>query len=55
MTRGPKTIGPHALASEALARMSSPEPAVTVLFVVDADERPIGVIHVHNLLREGVA
>jgi arabinose-5-phosphate isomerase len=54
MTPGPKkTVPPGLLASEALARMSDPPPAVTVLFVVDKD-RPVGILHVHDLLRAGV-
>ncbi|RAK56852.1 KpsF/GutQ family sugar-phosphate isomerase [Phenylobacterium deserti] len=54
MTPGPKkTVPPDMLASEALARMSEPPPAVTVLFVVD-DGKPVGILHVHDLLRAGV-
>jgi len=54
MTPGPKkTVPPDMLASEALARMSDPAPAVTVLFVVDAG-RPVGILHVHDILRAGV-
>lgn len=54
MTPGPKkVVRPGMLASEALALMSDPPPAVTVLFVVD-DGRPVGVLHVHDLLRAGV-
>lgn len=54
MTPGPKkTVPPGMLASEALARMSDPPPAVTVLFVVE-DGRPEGILHVHDLLRAGV-
>ena len=54
MTPGPKkTVPPAMLASEALALMSDPAPAVTVLFVVDAG-RPIGILHVHDILRAGV-
>ncbi len=54
MTPGPKkTVPPAMLASEALALMSDPPPAVTVLFVVDAG-RPVGILHVHDLLRAGV-
>jgi arabinose-5-phosphate isomerase len=33
--------------------MSDPPPAVTVLFVVDAG-RPVGILHVHDILRAGV-
>jgi arabinose-5-phosphate isomerase len=54
MTAGPKkTVPPGMLASEALARMSDPAPAVTVLFVVDAG-KPVGILHVHDILRAGV-
>jgi arabinose-5-phosphate isomerase len=54
MTPGPKkTVPPQMLASEALALMSDPPPAVTVLFVVEAG-RPVGILHVHDLLRAGV-
>ncbi|MDB5451103.1 MAG: sugar isomerase, KpsF/GutQ [Phenylobacterium sp.] len=54
MTAGPKKIvRPGMLASEALALMSDPAPAVTVLFAV-ADGRPVGILHVHDILRAGV-
>ena len=53
MTRNPKTVPPDMLAAEALKRMNEAEPPVTVLFVVQAD-RPVGVLHVHDLLRAGV-
>ena len=51
MTRSPLTISPGALAAEALKVMN--ERRITVLFVVDA-ERPVGILHVHDLLRAGV-
>jgi arabinose-5-phosphate isomerase len=51
MTRNPLTITPGALAAEALKIMN--ERRITVLFVVEAD-RPVGVLHVHDLLRAGV-
>jgi arabinose-5-phosphate isomerase len=54
MTPGPKkTAPPGMLAGEALALMSDPPPAVTVLFVVE-DGKPVGILHVHDLLRAGV-
>jgi arabinose-5-phosphate isomerase len=52
MTRAPKTIQPHALASAALNLVNSS--AITALFVVE-EERPVGIIHVHDLLRAGIA
>lgn len=54
MTRHPKTIRPQALAQEALALMNTSERPFTALFVVDAGT-PIGIIHMHDCLRAGVA
>jgi arabinose-5-phosphate isomerase len=54
MTPGPKkVVASGMLAGEALALMSDPPPAVTVLFVVE-DGKPVGILHVHDLLRAGV-
>jgi arabinose-5-phosphate isomerase len=54
MTPGPKkAVPPDMLASEALALMSDPPPSVTVLFVVK-DRTPLGILHVHDILRAGV-
>ena len=53
MTRAPRVVAPDTLAAEALRLMSERAPAVTVLFVVE-DERPVGILHVHDLLRAGV-
>jgi arabinose-5-phosphate isomerase len=52
MTRGPTTMRPDQLASEALEILNSLKR--TVLFVVEG-ERAIGVVHMHDLLRAGVA
>ena len=51
MTRSPATVSPALLAGEALRRMTG---RITVLFVVE-DQRPVGVLHIHDLLRQGVA
>jgi arabinose-5-phosphate isomerase len=53
MTPGPKTVPPTLLAGEALKRMSQTAPSSTVLFVVE-DERPVGILHIHDLVRAGV-
>ncbi|MDF1873475.1 KpsF/GutQ family sugar-phosphate isomerase [Vannielia sp.] len=55
MTEKPLTIGPDALAEEALALMNGRK--ITCLFVVDpADsDRLAGLIHIHDCLRAGVA
>jgi len=55
MTRAPRTIGPDALAADALFAMNSHERPVTALFVVDEEGRVIGILHIHDLLRSGVA
>jgi len=52
MSRNPRTIGPEALAEEALAVMN--ERRITSLFVLEQD-RPAGILHLHDLLRIGVA
>ncbi|MFP4538196.1 MAG: SIS domain-containing protein, partial [Dichotomicrobium sp.] len=52
MTRAPKTIGPDALASAALNILNTAK--ITALFVVEED-RPVGIVHIHDLLRLGVA
>jgi arabinose-5-phosphate isomerase len=54
MTPAPKTIRPQALAAEALAMMNQAERPFTVIFVVEG-ERPVGVLHMHDCLRAGVA
>jgi len=52
MTRKPKTVTPDTLASAALELINTAR--ITALFVVE-DERPVGIVHVHDLLRIGVA
>jgi arabinose-5-phosphate isomerase len=55
MTRAPRTIGPDVLAAEALHIMNAKERMITSLFVVDPRGRPLGILHIHDLLRVGVA
>ncbi len=52
MTRGPKTVRPDQLISETLEILNSRK--VTALFAIE-DQRPVGIIHVHDLLRAGAA
>ncbi|MEM8741771.1 MAG: CBS domain-containing protein, partial [Pseudomonadota bacterium] len=54
MTRAPRRIGPDALAAEAMALMNGPPRPVTCLFVTDAEGAPLGLLHIHDLLRAGV-
>jgi arabinose-5-phosphate isomerase len=52
MTASPKTVRPEQLASEALAQLNASK--ITALIVVEKD-RPVGIVHFHDLLRAGVA
>jgi arabinose-5-phosphate isomerase len=54
MTRSPRTIAPDALAVEALHVMNARERPITTLFAVDPDGRPVGILHIHDLLRAGI-
>jgi len=54
MTAAPKTVPPDTLVGEALAIMNLDQRPFTVLFVVE-DDRPVGIVHMHDLLRIGVA
>lgn len=53
MTRNCRTIRPGTMAAEALRIMEDNK--ITVLVAVDADHKPVGVIHTHDLLKAGVA
>ncbi len=55
MTPDPRTITADALAAEALRLMNARERPITALFVVDRERKPVGILHVHDLLRAGVA
>ncbi|MDJ0825908.1 MAG: KpsF/GutQ family sugar-phosphate isomerase [Rhodobacter sp.] len=54
MTAHPRTIGPEALAEEAVAVMN--DRRITCLFVVDPAEsqNAVGILHVHDCLRAGI-
>lgn len=55
MTKTPRTITKEKLAAQALNIMEKNKPRpITVLPVVDADYRAIGMIHLTDLLRQGV-
>ena len=51
-TRTPLTAPPEMLAAEAVALMNDRK--ITMIFVVDADRRPLGILHIHDCLRAGV-
>ncbi|HHN65825.1 MAG TPA: KpsF/GutQ family sugar-phosphate isomerase [Nitrospirae bacterium] len=52
MTRNPKTIDKDALAAKALSVME--QYSITSLVVPDAEGRPTGVIHLHDILKKGI-
>ena len=52
MTHNPKTISPNAMTAEALKIMHDKK--ITNLFVLE-NKKPVGVIHIHDLLNNGVA
>jgi arabinose-5-phosphate isomerase len=52
MTRRPKTVSPKMLASAALEMINASR--ITAVFVVERG-KPVGVLHVHDLLRAGIA
>ena len=52
MTASPKTVRPDQLVSEALQLLNAAK--ITALIVVDM-ERPVGIVHFHDLLRVGAA
>lgn len=52
MTKSPKTISPDLLASEAVHLMQNAK--ITNIFVVDEQQKAIGVLHIHACLQAGV-
>lgn len=53
MTRQPRTVTPEMLGVEALEALNSRK--ISAMLVVDPQNRPCGIVHLHDLLRLGVA
>lgn len=53
MTTTPKLVAGDSLAAKALAVME--EHSITSLIVPDEDQRPAGVLHLHDILKKGIA
>lgn len=53
MTRSPKSVAADTLVGEALAMMNMTNPPFMALFVAEG-QKPVGIVHMHDLLRIGV-
>jgi arabinose-5-phosphate isomerase len=53
MSKDPKTISPEELAAKALSVME--KHSITVLLVADDSGRAEGIIHLHDILKKGIA
>ena len=52
MTKNPITINIDTLAASAVAIMNNK--SITTLFVVDEEQKPIGILHLHDCLKSGI-
>ena len=52
MTKNPKTVSQEELAAKALAIME--RYSITALVVPDSNNRPLGIIHLHDILKQGI-
>lgn len=52
MTRNPRVISPQLLAAEAVRIMETYK--ITALIVTDNEQIPLGIVHMHDILRAGV-
>jgi len=52
MTKNPKVIPPHLLAAEALSLMETHK--ITSLVITNTLHQPIGIVHMHDVLKAGV-
>ena len=53
MSKNPKVIKPEYLASFALTQMENFK--ITTLIVIDNDNKPAGIIHLHDLINLGLS
>jgi len=55
MTAHPRTIAKEVLAAQALSEMEeNPQRPITSFFVLDDGQMPIGIIHLHDILKTGI-
>lgn len=53
MTVDPVTVAPDTMAAEVLNTMNACQ--ITAIFVIDENRCPVGIVHIHDFLRAGVA
>ena len=53
MTKSPKTVEKSSYAAGALHTME--KYSITALPILDKNSKPIGILHIHDLLKAGVA
>ncbi len=54
MTQNPKTVSPDTMAASALHLMTAKKPKIMQVFVTDQG-KPVGILHMHDLLRAGLS
>ncbi|WP_300528095.1 KpsF/GutQ family sugar-phosphate isomerase [Maricaulis sp.] len=54
MTRGPRVGRPDMLAADVLREMTAGEVKIIQLFITDGEGKPLGILHLHDLLRIGL-
>jgi len=54
MTRGPRVGRADMLAADVLREMTAGSVKITHLFIVDGEGKPVGILHLHDLLRIGL-
>ncbi len=52
MGKNPKTIHKNAMAIEALQTLENN--SITQILVTDSDDNYLGVVHLHDLIKEGI-
>lgn len=52
MTKSPKTVKSNSYAASALHLME--KYSITALPIADEDGKPLGIVHIHDLLKAGV-
>ena len=52
MTKAPQTVSTSSFAGEVLSLFSTKK--ITAIFIVDAKQRPVGLVHVHDCLSTGI-